>query len=159
MRLRTILCWAVCATVAGCGGGGGKGPDTPTGCDPENLKHDVNNCGECGHHCSAVPHAGAACVLASCDRKPCDPGWLDLTEAPGCETEGYTPVPESGLVFAAVTAGGSFDAATPASETHRLQGSLGEPTPVLGEGAVEARSQGHRNVTGFNAAMYEGGNP
>lgn len=152
MHLRRMLAWVACVAVTGCGGAGDPGP--PTGCDPENMLTDVKNCGTCSHVCPAIPHAPAACIRGQCSRSACDPGWLDLTSEPGCETGGYTPVPEAGLVFAAVTAGGFHDDVAPASPKYRLQGALAEPTPGLGDGAVEARSQGHRNLTGFNAALH-----
>jgi len=108
-------------------------------------------------------------VKGVCGRGPCAQGWFDLDAAVfGCETScdstGCTgpggpvtvtspPLPETGLVFAGVASGSSFGAAVQTSGQHTNVGVLGESTPPLVGGAVQATGTAHRNVPGLTSAL------
>jgi len=49
------------------------------------LNTDPNNCGACGNVCGNLPQANPKCVAGACAVDTCLPGWVDVSDAPGCE--------------------------------------------------------------------------
>ena len=68
------------------GVGGAVLEDAGTECDTVDLKTDVNNCGECGHHC-IITGAEAVCVKGECQISRCSDHRYDINNDPsdGCE--------------------------------------------------------------------------
>lgn len=80
----------VCS-VCGCPKGTGDcNHDCSDGCEID-IQNDVNNCGFCGHACSA-PNATAACNQGVCSIGACDIGYVDCNSqySDGCETNVMT---------------------------------------------------------------------
>lgn len=73
-------CRGACSPPASICGGGASCAETI---------FDPDNCNACGTVCPPVPNAVRACVVGSCGRGPCLPGWGDCTVNPldGCETD------------------------------------------------------------------------
>lgn len=157
MRNRVMLAGAALVLLASCSSGSDPGP-VENVCDGVRVKleTDVNHCGACETVCPAQVHSQAACVNSQCGRTPCEAGWVDLDPAqPGCESvAAEAALPETGVVFWAFPAAGTYGGAGLTSTSYRTEGSLGESTPPAANGAVELQSDHYRNVTGFNAILH-----
>ena len=82
----TAACVQGVCTVATCNAGFGDCDGVAAnGCETD-LQNDVNNCGACGHICSA-PNAVMSCVNGACQIIACSPGFFDCDGDPstGCE--------------------------------------------------------------------------
>lgn len=79
-------CTAGNCTIASCNAGFADCDGNPAdGCEI-NLNSNVNNCGSCGHLCSA-PNANSACAGGACVITSCNAGFLNCDGSPanGCE--------------------------------------------------------------------------
>lgn len=132
---------------------------------------DAKNCGECGKACPTPVNAAAACQKGVCGRGPCQPGTFDLDGKItfGCElkctgksctdpagkvvTLDNALLPETGLVFQALSSGAAFGSAIQTSPRNTNLGSLGEPTPPGAAGSTSSKNDKYRHVGGFNAAL------
>jgi len=60
--------------------------DPDDGC--ETAVNTLTNCGSCGVTCSQ-PNATPTCATGTCQIESCNPGYMNCTAAPGCETDIY----------------------------------------------------------------------
>ncbi len=147
-------------------GPSGWGSCLPLGKATVSLKTDINNCGQCGHTCTAL-HATAVCTLGVCGRGPCLPGFYDLDPAiPGCETacaggactdpDGGVVnvtsgvVPETGEVRHAMASGNARGVHSNVSDHYVHAGTLGDSTAAfVPDDAADVRSDKFIHRGGF----------
>ena len=114
------------------------------------TQNDPQNCGTCGHECSAGAHATAVCVAGQCGTV-CHAGWRDLeANAAGCESS-VAGVPETGTVVLTPSSGTSLLQHAEQTGAHRNEAIVGQPTPLPAGPVAEQTSSEHRNLTGFAA--------